>query len=386
MAARNNHVTINMADITEGINKVLMGPQKKSRLITEHDKKLTAFHESGHAIIAKSLNTGDDVHEVSIIPRGMAGGYTSTRPSDDDEHYTYSRLNGKICMMMGGRVAEELVFGDITAGASSDIKHATDIARRMVTEWGMSKKLGFLNLGKSEEVFIGRDYQVQTTYSESTATIIDQEIKVILDENYKKAKEILTEKRKIMDNMANLLLMQETIYQEEVDEIMSGKDAKTVSDELTEKLKKRKDYDDKRQLELKLQSEMKAQEMKQQTAVALKNAGVISQSELEIIKQETDSLRLNQEKILNDTIADGISKAKNNEQKSSEKKDGDSSAQKVEETKSSLTAIKEDLDKKANSDSSAKKKSSKTSEKSKKNSSSTKQKTDKNSKKDQDNK
>lgn len=161
LAAREGRLIITMSDITEGINKVLMGPQKKSRLITEKDKKITAYHEAGHAILSKLFDSGDNVHEVSIIPRGMAGGYTSTRPSDDDEHFTLKRLNNKICMIMGGRVAEELIFGDITAGASSDINHATEIARKMVTEWGMSKKIGFVNLGKSTEVFIGRDYQTQ---------------------------------------------------------------------------------------------------------------------------------------------------------------------------------------------------------------------------------
>ncbi len=298
LAARNNHVTINMSDITEGINKVIMGPQKKSRLVTEKDKKLTAYHESGHAIIAKSLDSGEDVHEVSIIPRGMAGGYTSTRPSDDDEHYSLSRLNARICMLMGGRVAEELIFKDITAGASSDIKKATEIARRMVTEWGMSERLGFINLGKSEEVFIGRDYQTQNQYSEETAGIIDEEIKRILDENYQKALNILTEKHQILDNMANLLLREETIYQEEVDEIMAGEAYEVVAQKLDDKLKARKEADDKHQREQEVLRKAKMHELKAQTAEALFKAGVISEKELNAIKQETEVAMQESEKAL----------------------------------------------------------------------------------------
>ena len=291
LAARDNRVTINMEDITEGINKVLMGPQKKSRVITERDKRITAYHEAGHAIIAKSLQMGDSVHEVSIIPRGMAGGYTSTRPIDDDDHYTLSRLNNRISMLMGGRIAEEIVFNDITAGASSDIKRATEIARKMVTEWGMSKKLGFLSYGKSEEVFLGRDYQLQNSYSDATAKIIDEEVKVIIDENYLKAKQILQDKHEVLENMAKLLLEKETIYEAEVDAIMSGKDYKDVAEELTSKLEQKRERDEKKKLEQKLAHEEKMQELKEQTAAAFKKVGVISDEEYEMIKNETKELK-----------------------------------------------------------------------------------------------
>ena len=291
LAARNNHVTINMSDITEGINKVLMGPQKKSRLVTEKDRRLTAYHEAGHAIVAKSLNAGEDVHEVSIIPRGMAGGYTSTRPSDDDEHYSYSRLNARICMLMGGRIAEEIVFKDITAGASSDIKKATEIARKMVTEWGMSEKLGFINLGKGDEVFIGRDYQTQSVYSEQTAGIIDEEIKRILQVNYDKTLKLLQEKHDILDNLANLLLLEETIYQDEVDAIMRGEDYQEIAKQLDEKIRLRKEADEKHQKEQEILQKAKMQEMKEQTAEALFKAGVISEQELNVIKDETKAVK-----------------------------------------------------------------------------------------------
>jgi cell division protease FtsH len=275
-----------MEDITEGINKVLMGPQKKSRLVTENDRKLTAYHESGHAIIAKFMDCGDTVHEVSIIPRGMAGGYTNIRPSDDDSHYSYNKLNNRICMMMGGRIAEEIVFSDITAGASSDIQRATELARKMVVEWGMSEKLGFMSFGKNNEVFIGRDYQVQNQYSDATAKIIDDEIKAILDKNYKRAKDMLLSKRDLLDNMSNLLLEEETIYTEEVDELIAGKDSKEISARLHEKEQKRREKAENIRKEQEIIKQEKLQELKFKAAEALKQAGVIGQEEYNKLKEE----------------------------------------------------------------------------------------------------
>ena len=291
LAAREGRLIITSADITEGINKVIMGPQKKSRLITEKDKKITAYHEAGHAIISKLLDSGDNVHEVSIIPRGMAGGYTSTRPNDDDEHFTLNKLNNKICMMMGGRVAEEIIFKDITAGASSDIQHATNLARRMVTEWGMSKKLGFVNLGKSTEVFIGRDYQTQTLYSEATAALIDQETKAILDENYIKAQEILTKNHKVLENMARLLLEKETIYSEEVDQIMKGTDYKEVIKDIDRRDRNKKRKEAKKRKIVEQEKEKQLQELKLKAAEALSSAGVITKQELELIKEQSKQLQ-----------------------------------------------------------------------------------------------
>lgn len=291
LAARNNKSCITMEDITEGINKVLMGPQKKSRLITENTKKLTAYHEAGHAILAKKLDSGDQVHEVSIIPRGMAGGYTSTRPNDDDEHYTLERLNNKICMIMGGRIAESLCLKDISAGASSDISKSTEIARRMVTEWGMSEKLGFLSFGNKNEVFIGRDYQTQVNYSESTASLIDQEIKKIIDYNYKRGCEILSKNRDVLENFAKLLMEKETIYTKEVDMLMEGVDYKIISEQIDKDNAERakKDADIRAQHER--EQQLKMQQLKEQTAEALNNAGVISKEEYENIKAQGNSLR-----------------------------------------------------------------------------------------------
>ena len=287
LAARDNRLTITMEDISEGINKVLIGPQKKSKLITESDKKVTAYHEAGHAILAKMLDYGDAVHEVSIIPRGMAGGFTSTRPEDDSSYLFYNKLCNKISMTMGGRIAEEIVFKDITAGASGDISHATDIARRMVTEWGMSDKLGFINYGKSTEVFIGRDYQTQVNYSEQTAALIDAEVKAIMDKCYAKGKKLLTENRKILDNMANLLIEKETIYAEEVDAIINGADYKEVAKKLEEKAEEAKKRNEERKRKAEEENFKRMQELKIKAAEALTNAGVITKQDYEMIKNET---------------------------------------------------------------------------------------------------
>lgn len=302
LAARDGRLSITMEDITEGINKVMAGPQKKSHLITEEDKRVTAYHESGHAILSRMLNYGDQVHEVSIIPRGAAGGFTLNRPDNDNNYMFYNKLCDRITMIMGGRIAEEIVFGDITAGASSDIDQATKIARRMVTEWGMSRNLGFINLGSSNEVFIGRDYQTQVNYSEKTAALIDEEVKAILDKSYKKGKDLLTKNRKILENMAQLLLLKETIYTEEVDAIVAGKDYKKVAEELDvkEKAAAQKNIERKKQAEE--ANLRKMQELKLKAAEALSNAGVITKQDLEMIKEETRKLE-SLEKEQNNTVS-----------------------------------------------------------------------------------
>lgn len=228
LAARAGRSTITNLDLYEGINKVIMGPQKKSRVVSEIDKKNTAYHESGHAILAKLCKNCEDVQEVSIIPRGMAAGYTLTRPETDDRRDTVNKLNDDICMTLGGRVAEELVVHDVSAGASNDIQVATKEARRMVTEWGMSEKLGPIAYGSSGPVFLGRDYEERNIYSEETAGLIDEEVKRIIMTQYERAKKLLSENREILDNMARVLVERETIYTDEVDMLMSGKSYKEV--------------------------------------------------------------------------------------------------------------------------------------------------------------
>ncbi|PWM73616.1 MAG: cell division protein FtsH [Bacillota bacterium] len=228
LAARANRKAINNKDLYEGINKVLLGPQKKSRLITETDKRITAYHESGHAILAKLLPNCDPVHEVSIIPRGQAAGYTMTMPDTDDNHLTKAKLLDDIVMTLGGRVAEELVIKDISAGASGDIKAVTKRARLMVTEWGMSEKVGPISYGSDQEVFIGRDMASHVNYSEETAGVIDEEVNKIVMDSLAKARSILAENRHLLDNMARLLVERETIFTEEVEMLMEGKSLEEI--------------------------------------------------------------------------------------------------------------------------------------------------------------
>lgn len=228
LAARAGKNLIGNLELYEGINKVIMGPQKKSRVVTEADKKCTAYHEAGHAILAKLCEHCDNVHEVSIIPRGMAAGYTLTRPDNDDNDMTVNKLNDFICMALGGRVAEELVIHDVSAGASNDIKRVSQIARKMVTEWGMSDRLGPIAYASDGPVFIGRDFEERNTYSEETAGIIDEEIKAIVTKAYDRARKLLSENRPILDNMARVLVERETIYTAEVDMLMRGAGYKEV--------------------------------------------------------------------------------------------------------------------------------------------------------------
>ena len=237
LAARANRKEITNTDLYEGINKVLIGPQKKSRLVTETDKRITAYHEAGHALLAKLLKHCDPVHEVSIIPRGMAGGYTMTRPDTDDSHLTKARLLDGIVMSLGGRVAEELVIKDISTGASGDIEHVTKVAKNMVTKWGMSEKLGAICYGSDKEVFIGRDMAAHNTYSEETANLIDEEVLRIVNESHERATKLIAENRTILDNMARLLVEKETIYSDEVDMLMEGKSVKEIIEYMDEKYK-----------------------------------------------------------------------------------------------------------------------------------------------------
>lgn len=228
LAARANRKFITNKDLYEGVNKVLLGPQKKSRLVTETDKRITAYHESGHAILARLLPHCDPVHEVSIIPRGQAAGYTMTRPDNDDNHLTKAKLLDDIVMTLGGRVAEELIIKDISAGASGDIQAVSKRARLMVTEWGMSEKVGPISYASDKEVFIGRDMASHVSYSEETAAIIDEEVREIIESSLAKARELLKSHKNLLDNMARLLVERETIFSEEVDMLMDGKSPEEV--------------------------------------------------------------------------------------------------------------------------------------------------------------
>lgn len=241
LAAREDRVAITNVDLYEAINKVIIGPQKKSRLVTETDKRITAYHESGHAILGRLLPNCDPVQEVSIIPRGLAAGYTMTRPDSDDNHIEKKKLLDDIVMTLGGRVAEEIIIKDISAGASNDISVVTNRARKMVTEWGMSEKVGPVNYGSGDQVFIGKDMQQRAVYSEEMAKVIDFEVESIIKEAHEKATKLLTENKKLLDNMARLLIERETIYQEEVDMIMAGKDVAEIIEYMDNKDKQTKE-------------------------------------------------------------------------------------------------------------------------------------------------
>ena len=238
LAARANRKHITNIDLYEGINKVLIGPQKKSRIVTDVDKRITAYHEAGHAILAKLLPNCDPVHEVSIIPRGQAAGYTMTRPDNDDNHLTKAKLLDDIVMTLGGRVAEELIIQDISAGASGDIQAVSKRARLMVTEWGMSEKVGPISYGSDREIFIGRDMASHVNYSEQTASIIDEEVSRIVNEGLEKARKMLSENKKLLENMARLLIERETIFSEEVEMLMRGKSVSEIMAFMDENEKK----------------------------------------------------------------------------------------------------------------------------------------------------
>ncbi|HKB33975.1 MAG TPA: ATP-dependent zinc metalloprotease FtsH [Candidatus Dormibacteraeota bacterium] len=222
LAARANKKVIGMDELEEAIARVIAGPERKSRRISDHEKEIIAYHETGHALVMKALPHTDPVHKVSIISRGMALGWTMSLPEEDKYLISRDELMDQIAGIMGGRVAEEIVFGDITSGAENDIQKATQMARRMVTQWGMSDKLGTVAMGHREElVFLGRDLGEQRNYSEEVAAIIDEEIRSIVDHGYKVATGILTQQRHQMDLVVEQLKIVETLDAKELDDILS---------------------------------------------------------------------------------------------------------------------------------------------------------------------
>lgn len=296
LAARANRPKVIMEDLTEGINKVIMGPQKKSRLVTEKDKKITAYHESGHAILGKVLENCEPIQEVSIIPRGGAAGYTMSRPDNDDRHMTYNKLNDEIAMTMGGRIAEEIIFKDITTGASSDIQKATQIARKMVTEWGMSS-IGFMSLGGQDHLFIGRDYQTKNNYSEEMAGKIDVEVQKILKANYDKAKKILTDNMQMLHTMTDLLLEKETIYHDEVELLFEGKSLEEIIEIMNEKAKNKKRKAARQKKKMKEHLILKELENKVETGKVFLKNGIISKEDLNKLIQNRDEQKEKIEKM-----------------------------------------------------------------------------------------
>jgi len=291
IAAKKNKLKINMADITEGINKVLLGPQKRSRIITDEDKKITAFHEAGHAVISRILQPTQMVQEVSIIPRGMAAGYTITNEKDTETHHkSRTFLNTQIAVFMGGRIAEELFTGDICTGSTNDLKYATLLAENMVTKYGMSEKLGPLYYGKHDEIAL-RMYE-NARHSEVLQSTIDNEIKAIVLAAEKAAREILKSNASKVKVMANVLLERETIYAEDIDVIMKGKDEKAVILEMEKREKVAKAQEKKDRAESDLAN------LEQQLSVIMETAGVLLENklvDLESIVKLEENMRLARE-------------------------------------------------------------------------------------------
>ena len=246
LAARGNKKLIGNVELYEAIDKVLMGLKKKSHVVTEADKRICAYHESGHAVLAGLCKHCDPVHEVTIIPRGSgAGGFTMTRPDEDGEFMSYNQMVDRICMSLGGRVAEEIVLKDVTQGASADLQSVSSLARRMVTQFGMSEKLGLVAYENNQPVFMGMDYELgggsRNSYSQKTAAEIDDEVRRIVSEQHERAVRLLTENRSILDNMSRVLVERETIYTEEVEMLMKGASYTEVIEFMDREGDKRKD-------------------------------------------------------------------------------------------------------------------------------------------------
>ena len=223
LAARRNKTEIGMQEIEDAMVKVTMGPEKKTKVRSDHEKKLVAYHEAGHAVVSKFLPTQDPVHEISIVPRGMAGGYTMYRPTEDKSFMSKTAMEEQIISLLGGRVAEALILNDISTGASNDIERASQIARSMVTVYGMSSRLGAIMYGQGQgEVFLGRDLAQTKNYSEETAAVIDEEVKAIIDRAYNTAKEILAANIDKLHIVAGILLEKEKIDGEEFDRVFNG--------------------------------------------------------------------------------------------------------------------------------------------------------------------
>jgi len=221
LAARRNKEQVEMIDFDDAKDKVLMGVERRSMVISEEEKKSTAFHEAGHTLVAKLLPGTDPIHKVSIIPRGRALGVTMQLPIEDKHSYTKESLLDRIAVLMGGRAAEEIIFSTMTTGAGNDIERATEMARKMVCEWGMSEKLGPVSFGKKDEqIFLGREMAMHKNFSEATAIEIDTEIRRIVDENYARVKQLLTENVGLLHSIANALIEKENLSGLEVEALM----------------------------------------------------------------------------------------------------------------------------------------------------------------------
>ena len=224
LAVRRKKKVVSQQDLVDAVSRVQMGPEKRSHKVTERDRKTTAWHEAGHAVIANVLPECDDVHLVTIVPRGQAGGYTLSLPNEENDNYSRTAMLGMVTMALGGHAAERVALDDIYTGASSDIKRATELCRRMVTQYGMSDTIGTMYLSADQEVFVGMEFGQSREYSEQSAAAIDAEVKRLLDSCYKRACDILTQNRDKLDAVANALLERETLSRADFESVMQGKE------------------------------------------------------------------------------------------------------------------------------------------------------------------
>jgi cell division protease FtsH len=272
LAARNGKRIIEMEELEESILRVIAGPEKKSRLLGEEERLITAYHETGHALVAHYLPKADPVHKISIISRGQALGYTITLPTEDKFMVKKGEIMDKLAHMLGGRVAEEIRFDDITTGAANDLQRASETARRMMTQYGMSENLGPLTFGHDPaQPFVGRDYGMGQEYSEETAQKIDAEIRRVIDEAHSAATRILMDHREDLDKVSNLLIERETIDREEFEAILAGEDPAEVFREKDEKKAKKVEEEKRRE-----QRRKAARDREQRERVPAPGAAAIS--------------------------------------------------------------------------------------------------------------
>lgn len=269
LAARYKKKKISMLELEEAVTRVMMGPEKPSRVITEDDKKITAYHEAGHAVVALKMKHCDPVHEVSIIPRGRAAGYTMTMPDKDDSHMSRGKLLDLIAMMLGGRVAETVALEDICTGAYNDLQRASDLARKMVVEFGMSDEIGPVFLGGETEVFIAKDWGHQRNYSEEVAARVDKEIRRILEEQFDRAKEVIEGDMAALERVVKALIEYERITGEEFEAIYNGDEVEIIAfRERMEKLKTPEIEEEKAEEKAEEASEEKAEEKAEEASEA----------------------------------------------------------------------------------------------------------------------
>jgi cell division protease FtsH len=223
LAARRNKKIITMNEFEEAVDRVIAGPERKSRVMSMHEKRVTAFHEGGHTVVSHFMEHHDPAHKVTIVSRGMAGGYTRFLPDEESHYRTRSMFRDQLCTALGGHAAEELIFGEASTGPSNDIEQVTRIARAMVTRWGMSERLGPRTFGRSEElVFLGREISETRNYSEKIAEEIDDEVRRLIEDAQERARNILREHRDLLDKLANVLLEVETLEGETLTRLLNS--------------------------------------------------------------------------------------------------------------------------------------------------------------------